>query len=569
MTNQHEAAAALGKINQLLASAHLDWHDLIVLMLSEQSSLLDLLSKLMLKDAALLIQLGLKGAKFFHFASDAFADVLVDGHRHTWSLSSAEFHDWLLLQYFAEKQMLMVPTPATMKTAIRTLSAHAKFEGEQREVFLRAAFTGGKIYFDVGDPEWSTIEIDSIGWRMIENSPVRFRRSAGMTALPLPERGGSIEQLRSLVNLTDDGFTLYAAWLLDALCPINRPHPLLFLAGEEGSTKSTAAKIARSLIDPNAVPLRNLPTTVRDTFISVNSSRALVFDNIGAISPAISDALCMVATGSGFGTRQLYTDTSQILIGGSRPIILNGLLNAIDRSDLADRAVIVQMSPISQEKRLSESQIWQDFEARRSQIFGALLDCVVRGLRQLPHVELERLPRMADFALWSTATEAFASGVFIRAFEHAATEANEAVAESDPVPVAIAAFMIELSSWTGTAAALLQELNSQDRTEAAPSRWKTWPTEPSSFSRRLRKAASVLRKMGIIVEIGRAPDRSRTRKIELSKVETTTNRPNRPKHSGLNSDSSDSSDSSDGSDGSDSTSIIPTLGRKHAETQID
>jgi hypothetical protein len=283
--NPHEAAAALGKINKLLADAKLDWHDLIGLMLSDnkQSSLLDLLQKLFLGDAGLLIKLALGGATFFHFASDAFADVVVDGHRHTWPLLGTEFHDWLLLQYFTEMNMLMVPSPAAMKTAIRTLSAHAKFEGGQREVYLRAAYVDGKIYLDVGDSEWSTIEIDRNGWRMIEDSPARFRRTQGMAALPLPERGGSVELLRPLVNLNDDGFILFVSWILDALCPVSRPHPLLFLAGEEGSAKSTAAKIACSLIDPNVVPLRNLPTTARDLFISVNGSRALAFDNISTI----------------------------------------------------------------------------------------------------------------------------------------------------------------------------------------------------------------------------------------------------------------------------------------------
>jgi hypothetical protein len=522
--NPHEAAVALGKINKLLAGAHLDWHDLIGLMMSDskQTSLLDLLQKLILGDAGILVKLALGRATFFHFGSDAYADVVVDGHRHTWPLSSGDFHDWLLLQYFAEMQIMMVPSPAAVKTAIRTLSAHAKFENEPREVFLRAAYIDEKIYLDVGDPEWSVIEIDRNGWRMVEDSPARFRRTQGMAALPIPERGGSVELLRPLVNLSDDGFTLFVSWIVGALCPISRPHPLLFLAGEEGSAKSTAAKIARSLIDPNAVPLRNLPGTVRDLFISVDGSRALAFDNVSVIPPAISDAMCMAASGSGFGTRRLYTDTSQVLIGGSRPMILNGLLNAIDRSDLADRSVIVQMSPILQEQRFSETEIWTRFEACRAQIFGALLDCVACGLRKLSSVPLQRLPRMADFALWSVATEAFASGVFIKAFENAAEEATEAVAEVDPVVTAVAAFMIECTSWEGTAAGLLDELSNQDRTEAAPSRWKTWPSEPSSFARRLRKAAAVLRKMGISVEIGRASDRSRTRKITLSKIEAST-----------------------------------------------
>jgi hypothetical protein len=34
---------------------------------------------------------------------------------------------------------------------------------------------------------------------------------------------------------------------------------------------------------------------------------------------------------------------------------------------------------------------------------SALLDALAEGLRELPLVRLERLPRMADFAIWATA----------------------------------------------------------------------------------------------------------------------------------------------------------------------
>ena len=359
-----------------------------------------------------------------------------------------------------------------------------------------------------------------------------------MAALPLPERGGSITQLRSLVNLTDDGFVLYASFIIDALCP-GRPHPVLYLAGEEGSTKSTAAKIARSLIDPNAVPLRNLPTTVRDLFVSAHGSYAPAFDNVSTISAKISDALCQITSGSGFGTRKLYSDMAQVLIGGHRPVILNGLLNAINRSDLTDRTVIIPMSRITPENRCSEAELWGRFELHRPQIFGALLDCMVCGLRRLSHVRLQPLPRMADYALWSVATEAFAPGVFIKAFECAAAEANEAVAESDPVTVAIAAFMIGRELWNGTAAALLQALSNYDCAEAQPSTWKTWPQEPSSFGKKLRLATPVLRKMGIEVVIGRASHHGRTRTITLCKIEPSA----RPQQA-TKPDTSDGSDSS-------------------------
>jgi hypothetical protein len=280
-------------------------------------------------------------------------------------------------------------------------------------------------------------------------------------------------------------------------------------------------------------------TTVRDLFVGANGSNSLAFDNVSIIQPAISDALCQIASGSGFGTRKLFTDTAETLVGGHRPVIINGLLNAITRSDLADRAVVIPMSRIAPEQRCSETEIWRLFKLSRSQIFGALLDCAARGLRQLPQVRLSRLPRMADFALWSVATGAFAPGIFIEAFENAATEANEVVAESDPVAVAIGAFMIKRIVWGGTAAELLAELSTRDRTEAQPSTWKAWPREPSSFGKRLRLASPILRKMGIEVAIGKASDRSRTRTITLSKIE-----PSERPHRAARPDTSDGSDTS-------------------------
>jgi hypothetical protein len=555
--NAGEAEAARQAINRLLASAKLDWHDLSVLLLNKEDSILEMLSRLFAKDQDVLIQLGLEGATFFCSVESAFADVVVDGRRNTWLLSDSEFADWLLHQFFIHKKK--APGLGAIKAAIRTLSAHAKFDGARHQVDLRAAKFGGKIYLDIGDPEWHIVEIDGTGWRMIQDPPVRFRRTAGTAALPLPQHGGSIAQLRRLVNLSDSGFVLYVSWLLDALCP-GRPHPVLYLAGEEGSAKSTAARIARSLVDPSNVPLRTLPTTVRDLFVSAHGSRALAFDNVSVISAAISDALCQIASGSGFGTRRLFTDTEQLLISGHRPIILNGLLNAISRSDLADRAVILTLSPLAPEQRCSETELWSRFESQRPQIFGALLDCMVCGLRQLPNVRLARLPRMADFALWSVACEAFASGAFIAAFEQAVAEANETVAEGDPVVVAVAAFMIGRDFWCGTAAEVLRELSNHDRTEAQPSDWKTWPRDPSSFGKRLRLASPVLRKIGVEVVIGRASDRSRTRTITLRKIELSE-RPQR-KPQAARAARPDGSDGSDGSDGGHAATKVIQLDKK-------
>ncbi len=75
------------------------------------------------------------------------------------------------------------------------------------------------------------------------------------------------------------------------------------------------------------------------------------------------------------------------------------------RPDLADRAIFLTLEPIPEERRRPEAELWAAFEAERPGILGALLDAVVQGLRRLPETRLDKLPRMADFALWATACE--------------------------------------------------------------------------------------------------------------------------------------------------------------------
>jgi hypothetical protein len=79
--------------------------------------------------------------------------------------------------------------------AQRVLEAQAQFDGPQRKVSVRLAEQDGLIYLDLADESWRCVEIGTNGWRIAEDPPVRFRRSAGMQPLPLPVRGGSIEAL--------------------------------------------------------------------------------------------------------------------------------------------------------------------------------------------------------------------------------------------------------------------------------------------------------------------------------------------------------------------------------------
>ena len=334
--------------------------------------------------------------------------------------------------------------------------AKAHFDGPERSVCIRVGGLGGRLYLDLGDDAWRAVEIDAAGWRVIDDPPVRFRRAAGMQPLPMPVPGGSVETLRSFLNLRSDAdFVLVIAWALAVLRP-RGPYPVIVLSGEQGSAKSTFAAILRALLDPNTAPLRALPRQDRDLFIAATNGHVLAFDNVSALPSWISDTLCRLATGGGFAVRQLYTDQDEVLFDATRPVILNGIEDIVGRPDLADRAVFLTLEAIPEACRRPEAELWAAFDAERPPYPG--VGCSTpwcQGLRRLPQTQLEGLPRMADFGLWATACERalWPAGTFWSAYGGNRDKVVENVIEADPVAAAVRAVIVRRTQWTGTATA--------------------------------------------------------------------------------------------------------------------
>jgi hypothetical protein len=117
------------------------------------------------------------------------------------------------------------------------IEAKAHFDGPERSVFIRVGGHEDRLYLDLGDDAWRAVEIDASGWRVVENPPVRFRRASGVQPLPIPMRGGSVETLRSFLNVkSDEDFVLVLAWALAALRD-SGPYPALVLSWRAGIGK--------------------------------------------------------------------------------------------------------------------------------------------------------------------------------------------------------------------------------------------------------------------------------------------------------------------------------------------
>jgi hypothetical protein len=440
----------------------------------------------------------------------AYADVFVHQHRETRPVVSKGFKAWLRREFYIETHT--TPAQSALDAAIGMIEAHCLYDAAEHVVYTRTAQHEGRFYLDLCNEEWSAVEIDADGWRIVPVPPVRFRRAAGMQPLPEPIKGGAISDLREFINVAPpehgdhDDFILIIAWLLAALRPVG-PYPILGVNGEHGTAKSTACEILRMLIDPNTSPLRSPSREDRDLYITSNNSGMIAFDNVSTLPMWLSDGLCRIATGGGFGTRQLWTDSEEALFATMRPILLNGIDPMVERPDLADRTIYLVLEEIPDDKRRLKSEVLAEVSAKRPALLGALLDAVVVGIRELPKVRLEKLPRMADFAAWAVACEtAFTTpGKFLAAYEYNIATATEDVVGASPVAAALCAMMRRMpdhvdapgmSKFEGTFKELLQALNSVTQEIERPVS-KGWPVTPRALSSRLRRCAPPLRKLGI------------------------------------------------------------------------
>ena len=470
--------------------------------------------------ATILVELA-RDAELFHTEDfKPFATITVGNHRETWPLESRGFRDYIARLFYDAQDS--APSAQALQEALGVLQGFARFKGETREVHTRLAGHEDVIYLDLCDEDWSVVRITRDGWEVVNDSPVKFRRTRGMLPLPEPVRGGSLSLLRSLVNVADSDWPLVAAWLVST-CRPDSPCPVLALHGEQGSAKSTLARMLRATIDPNKAPLRSEPREERDLMIAATNARLIALDNLSRIPSWLSDSLCRLATGGGFATRELYANDEEVLFDAMRPVLLNGIEELATRGDLLDRAIVLNLPTIPEDRRRSEAEIWRDFEEARPTILGAILNAVSYALRNLDSVRLEKLPRMADFALWATAAESalgLAPGAFMAAYTGNREAANDLALEASPVASAIIAFVERERLWTGTATELLKGLNAIAGDEAQ--KQQGWPKRGNSLSGILKRLAPNLRTAGVNFSRLSRSDTKGSRKIKLEQARNSS-----------------------------------------------
>jgi hypothetical protein len=460
-----------------------------------------------------LIDAGLEVERW-HWDGEAFATVTVGDHHETHAIRSRAFRGWLAANYFADTRA--APKSQALEDAVRLIDIATLQNAPARKPWIRVAEADGRIYVDLCNDAWEVVEIGSGGWRVIPAAvaPVRFVRTRGMRSLVRPEEGGSLLELRRFVNVADQDLPLLLGVLVAAFRPAG-PYPVLCITGEQGTAKTTAARVIKRLIDPNVAPARALPREERDLLVAARNSWLLSFDNLSGFEDWLSDAFCRISTGGGFGARALHTDMDETIFEAQRPILLNGIADLTRRADLADRAVALSLPRIDPGTRKLESVFWREFEEECPFLLGALFGAVAVALSRFDQLELHELPRLADFARWAVAAEpAFGTppGAFLEAYQSNIAGLQQITIEDDLVATGVRDLAIDVAdgrvrppdgvdcpqgTWAGSATQLLGTVKATLGTVAEG---KRFPQTPSAFSARLRRVAPALRSIGVLVD---------------------------------------------------------------------
>lgn len=386
-----------------------------------------------------------------------------------------------------------VSAQQALADALLVLEGRAQHEPAER-LHLRVAEHDGAHYLDLGDVTGRAVRIADGRWHVITEPPVLFRRTQLSAALPTPEREGSLDDLWSLLNVTDSDRPLVLAWLVAALLP-DVPHPVLALRGEQGSGKSTATRTLAGLLDPSPAQVRKPPRDVDGWVTAASGSWVVGIDNVSTVAEWWSDALCRAVTGDGDVRRRLYSDADLTVFSFRRVVVLNGIDLGAVRDDLAERLLTVELARIPDTGRQLDADLAARWDAAHPRLLGALLDLAAQVLAALPDTRLDRLPRMADFARVLAAVDKVLGTDALADYGNQAGDLAADAVDSDPVLAAITASVVE--PWTGTGAELLHLITPDREGWRAP---KDWPKDPRALTGILRRRAPSLRRLDWTVD---------------------------------------------------------------------
>jgi hypothetical protein len=324
------------------------------------------------------------------------------------------------------------------------------------------------------------------------------RQMVSCLVAKLFESGALVLSKREVLNCS-----CKKVFLVSCFIP-NFPHVMLVIFGAQGSSKSTLSKLARLVTDPSIIEVASLPNSTKELIQVLAHHYLIFFDNLSYISEEQSDTICKAITGSGFAKRELYENDEDIIYSFMRSIGINGINLVATRPDLLERSLLIELQRIDPIKRRSERELQEKFAKDLPVILGGIFDALVKTLRIRPTLEIDSLPRMADWSLWGCAiAEAlgYSKEEFLSAYRKNIDHQVEMLLNENIVATAVVTFMEDKEEWRSTPTDFLTALKNHASLVNIDTQEKYWPKGANALSRKLNELSTPLKQMGILITI--------------------------------------------------------------------
>lgn len=429
---------------------------------------------------------------------DVYVKVKVENHFEVYSAYSKDFNLWAQRCYYNEYGATV--RDDALRQSVNELVAEAKFGGAPTiKLYNRVARDSDSIWYDLTDKNWRSIEVSKGSWKVVEISPTLFKRYRHQEPQVIPIAGGDLNKIFDYVRI-DNYKLLFLCWLVSCFVP-EIPHPVTIVYGEKGAAKSTMCTLIKKLIDPSVMDTLSLRKDERALLVNLQNHYYLPFDNVSSISAETSDTLCRAVTGGAIQQRKLHTDADDYIFNFRRCLTINGINNVVDRADLLDRSIMIEVLRVNEDMRRELQEVLDSFEKDRPIILGAIFDVLAKAKEIYPKVKLDKLPRMADFCRWGYAiAEAIEDGngnLFLDEYKSNRKKQNEEAINADAVAYLIVDLMQDRGRWEDRVSKLLVELKLLAETNGISGNAKVLPQSPSHLTRRLKAAKSNLESVGI------------------------------------------------------------------------
>ena len=409
----------------------------------------------------------------------------------TFSAPSVHVKNRLTHHYL--KEMEDLPPKKELNAVLNILESKARFDGPRLSLFNRVANNNEAILYDLRDKRY--VQVIPNGWEIVPSYPL-FRRYQHSQPQAEPQAGGDPWKVFNFLTVPEESRLLLMAYIISLFVP-KIAHPVLAVCGDQGSSKSFFCTVINRLVDPTLTERVIQPKNERDLIQTLRQKYVTVLDNLSKIDNRVSDIFCQVCTGGSVSVRQLYTDEGENIAQFRHVVILNSINLAIVNADLMDRSIILKLRRIDPLDRKPEHELWEAFEATRAHILGGIFDTVAKAMAIYPTVQVEHLPRLADFAKWGYAiAEALGKSgeQFLEDFSQNVKRQNESVVEKNVLCQAVLTLMAEGKPFlakVGEAHATLKSIAKMDAKD------ETFPKLPHNLRAELDRLRPSLLEHGI------------------------------------------------------------------------